>query len=166
MKDLRSALFEQAVGTVLTVDQAQNKITFKSTALLNVSSCFGYHEASLLLASIHLSGLGQSVNQQQVESLHAFLILYINCYFNITSVIMTENIDDCVFQGHVYSLIGALGDNRFTLMHAGYKHTQGIDGYPKDLDMAYSYYSNAAAQSNIDSYRIHENEVYFEFNIN
>ncbi|TDH08104.1 hypothetical protein EPR50_G00094300 [Perca flavescens] len=125
MKDLGSTLFEQAVGSMFTVDQAQCKITFKSMALLQVSSCFGNHKASLLLATIHLSGLGHSVDHQQ---------------------------------GHVYSLIGASGDNRFALMHAGYKHTQGIDGFPKDLDMAYSYYSNAGAQSNIDSFRIHENE--------
>eukprot|EP00064_Thunnus_orientalis_P002601 superscaffoldBa00000196_g2608 len=61
-------------------------------------------------------------------------------------------------EGHIYSLIGASGDNRFALMHAGYKHTQGIDGFPKDLDMAYSYYSNAGAQSDIDSSRIHEDK--------
>lgn len=64
-----------------------------------------------------------------------------------------------MFQGHVYSLIGAAGDNRFALMHAGYKHSQGIDGFPKDLDMAYSYYSNAAAQTSMDSLRIHEDNV-------
>lgn len=65
----------------------------------------------------------------------------------------------CMFQGHVYSLIGAAGDNRFALMHAGYKHAQGIDGFPKDLDMAYSYYSNAGAQSIADSFRLHEKMV-------
>ncbi|KAM7410426.1 hypothetical protein PAMA_001729 [Pampus argenteus] len=54
-------------------------------------------------------------------------------------------------EGHIYSLIGASGDNRFALMHAGYKHTQGIDGFPKDVDMAYSYYSNVGAQSSTDS---------------
>nr|XP_020459014.1 protein sel-1 homolog 3-like [Monopterus albus] len=102
---------------------AQMNITSKSVALLQESSCFGNHKASLLLASIHLSNLGRSVNQQQ---------------------------------GHVYSLIGASGDSRFALMHAGYKHTQGIDGFPEDLDMAYSYYSNVAAQSSIDRSRIHE----------
>ncbi|XP_059197524.1 protein sel-1 homolog 3 [Centropristis striata] len=120
MKDLRSALFAQAVDTMFTEEK---KITLKSTTLLQAASCFGNHEASLLLATIHLSGLGHSVSQQQ---------------------------------GHVYSLIAAAGDNRFALMHAGYKHSQGIDGFSKDLDMAYSYYSNAGAQSNIDSYRIHE----------
>lgn len=64
-----------------------------------------------------------------------------------------------MFQGHVYSLIGASGDDRFALMHAGYKHSHGADGFPKDLDMAYSYYSNIGAQSSIDSNQMHENEV-------
>ncbi|XP_037624830.1 protein sel-1 homolog 3 [Sebastes umbrosus] len=123
LKDISTALFEEAVGTMFT---ARNKITFRSTALLKASSCFGNHKASLLLAAVHLSGLaGQPVDEQQ---------------------------------GHVYSLIGASGDNRFALMHAGYKHTQGIDGFPKDLDMAYSYYSNAGTQSVDDSSRMHENE--------
>ena len=72
---------------------------------------------------------------------------------------MIDNIDPRVFQGHVYSLIGASGDNRFALMHAGYKHALGIDGFPKDMDMAYSYYSNVGAQINIDSYKMHENKV-------
>uniref|UniRef100_A0A3Q0QU68 SEL1L family member 3 n=1 Tax=Amphilophus citrinellus TaxID=61819 RepID=A0A3Q0QU68_AMPCI len=66
----------------------------------------------------------------------------------------------CIFQGHVYSLIGASGDDRFALMHAGYKHLMGIDGFPKDLDMAYSYYSNVGTQSSIDRSRIHENTQY------
>uniref|UniRef100_A0A3P8TLF0 Uncharacterized protein n=1 Tax=Amphiprion percula TaxID=161767 RepID=A0A3P8TLF0_AMPPE len=117
MKHLRSTLFEEAIGTVFPVDKSQMKITSKSVSLLQVSSCFGNHKASLLLATIHLSFLGQPANQQQ---------------------------------GHVYSLIGASGDDRFALMHAGYKHTQGIDGFPKDMDMAYSYYSNVGAQSSTD----------------
>ncbi|TKS74871.1 Protein sel-1 -like protein 3 [Collichthys lucidus] len=127
MKELKSTLFEQAVDTMFTVDQAQHKITSTSTALLQISSCFGNHKASLLLATIYLSGLGQSVDRRQ---------------------------------GHVYSLIGAAGDNRFALMHAGYKHAQGIDGFPKDLDMAYGYLSNVGAQTNADSSRIHEKKQY------
>ncbi|XP_023128656.3 protein sel-1 homolog 3 [Amphiprion ocellaris] len=125
MKHLRSTLFEEAIGTVFPVDKSQMKITSKSVSLLQVSSCFGNHKASLLLATIHLSFLGQPANQQQ---------------------------------GHVYSLIGASGDDRFALMHAGYKHTQGIDGFPKDMDMAYSYYSNVGAQSSTDLSNVHENK--------
>ncbi|XP_069378563.1 protein sel-1 homolog 3 isoform X2 [Paralichthys olivaceus] len=127
MKHLRTTLFKEAVAAMFTADQTQIKITSEPMSLLQVSSCFGNHEASLLLASILLSGLGHSVDQ---------------------------------IQGHVYSLIGASGDGRFALMHAGYKHTQGIDGFPKDLDMAYSYYSNAGAQSNIDMAYIYEDEQY------
>lgn len=163
MKDLRSILFEQAVHAMFTVDQTENKISSKSVALLQASSCFGNHKASLLLATIHLSGLGPLVDQQQVQSVPS---LHLNCSFiacNVTSVVTTDYIDNtgswCVFQGHVYSLIGAAGDNRFALMHAAYKHTHGIDGFPKDLDMACSYYSNAGAQSNIDSSRIHKKTV-------
>ncbi|XP_022614767.1 protein sel-1 homolog 3-like [Seriola dumerili] len=127
MKQLRTALFKEAVATMFPVDQEQIKITSQSMSLLQVSSCFGNHKASLLLASVLLSGLGHTVDQQQA---------------------------------HVYSLIGASGDDRFALMHAGYKHTQGIDGFPKDLDMAYSYYSNAGAQSSTDSSNIHDTEQY------
>ncbi|XP_047442199.1 protein sel-1 homolog 3 isoform X2 [Mugil cephalus] len=126
-KLLQTTLFDQAVGTVLPVDKAQMEVTSESMTLLQVCSCFGNHRASLLLATIHLSGLGQSVNQQQ---------------------------------GHVYSLVGASGDDLFSLMHAGYKHTQGIDGFPKDLNMAYSYYSNAGDQSSIDSSHVHGSKQY------
>lgn len=72
---------------------------------------------------------------------------------------MIDIIDFFVFQGHVYSLIGAAGDDRFALMHAGYKHSHGIDGFPKDLDLAYSYYSNMGAQSSADVNRIFERKV-------
>ncbi|KAM9384073.1 protein sel-1 homolog 3 isoform 2-T2 [Pholidichthys leucotaenia] len=124
-KHLGATLFEQAVGAMFPVEKAQLKITSKSMAVLQESSCLGNHRASLLLATIHLSGLGHSVNQQQ---------------------------------GHVYSLIGASSDDRFALMHAGYKHSQGIDGFPEDLDMAYSYYSNMGAQSSSDYFRSHESK--------
>uniref|UniRef100_UPI003AAF89C0 protein sel-1 homolog 3 n=1 Tax=Centroberyx gerrardi TaxID=166262 RepID=UPI003AAF89C0 len=127
LQHLRTSLFEQAVGIMFNLDQTDIQITSTLIALLQASCCFGNHQASLLLATIHLAGLGRSMDQQQ---------------------------------GHVYSLIGAVGDNRFTLMHVGYKHTQGIDGFPKDFDMAYSYYSNAGAQSNIDSWNRQENKQY------
>ncbi|CAJ1059924.1 protein sel-1 homolog 3 [Xyrichtys novacula] len=125
MKKLGAALFESSVKTVFAKNQTNNTITLNSTSLLKEASCLGNHRASLLLATIHLSGLGNSVDQQQ---------------------------------GHVYSLIGAAGDNRFALMHAGYKHSQGIDGFPKDLDLAYSYYSNTGFQSSIDVSRLYESK--------
>ncbi|XP_041648116.1 protein sel-1 homolog 3-like [Cheilinus undulatus] len=125
MKNLGSALFQHAVHTTFTMNQESDEMTFDSTPLLQESSCLGHHKASLLLATIHLSGLGHSVDQQK---------------------------------GHVYSLIGAAADNRFALMHAGYKHSQGLDGFPKDLDYAYSYYSNIGIQSTSDLIKIYENK--------
>lgn len=70
-----------------------------------------------------------------------------------------------MFQGHIYSLIGASGDDRFALMHLGYKHSHGADGFPKDWDMAYSYYSNVGAQSSADCYRAHEYKVAITANL-
>lgn len=64
-----------------------------------------------------------------------------------------------VFQGHAYSLIGAAGDSRLALMHAGYKHAHGIDGFPRDPDVAFGYYSNVGKQSNEDGMRMHEYTV-------
>ncbi|KAF0042646.1 hypothetical protein F2P81_006178 [Scophthalmus maximus] len=112
---------------MFTADQTRIQITSKSVSLLQASSCFGDHKASLLLASVHFAGLGRSVDQNQ---------------------------------GHAYSLMAASGDELFALMHAGYKHAQGIDGFPKDLDVAYSYYSNAGAQHSMDMAHMHENKQY------
>ncbi|XP_034561447.1 protein sel-1 homolog 3 [Notolabrus celidotus] len=125
MKKLGRALFERSVKEVFMKNQTNNSISFNSTSLLREASCFGNHRASLLLATIHLSGLGHSVDQEQ---------------------------------GHVYSLIGASGDNRFALMHAGYKHSQGIDGFTKDLELAYSYYSNMGWQSSEDISKLFESK--------
>uniref|UniRef100_A0AAV2KTS0 Protein sel-1 homolog 3-like n=1 Tax=Knipowitschia caucasica TaxID=637954 RepID=A0AAV2KTS0_KNICA len=127
MEYLRSALFDAGAAAMFTKDQVEINKTEKSRALLRSASCFRNHKASLLLASIHLSALGQALHQAK---------------------------------GHMYSLIGALGDDRFALMHAGYKHSQGIDGFPKDMDVAYSYYSNIGAQSNIDLGKMHQRKQY------
>ncbi len=75
IKDLSMTLFEQAVGTMFVIDHAGNKITSKAMTLLKVSSCFGNHKASLLLAAIHLSGLGSAVDQQQVESILPYTLI-------------------------------------------------------------------------------------------
>ncbi|XP_071010448.1 protein sel-1 homolog 3 [Oncorhynchus clarkii lewisi] len=127
---LGSRLFEHVVNRLSNRGSNQMDSTTTTSsliALLQMSSCYGYHQSSLLLSTIHLAGLGAPVDQQQ---------------------------------GHVYSLIGALGDNRLALMHLGYKHTQGIDGFPKDFDMAYSYYSNVGAQTSIDQGRVLGNQQY------
>lgn len=73
MKELGSILFEQAADVLFTVDHTQSKISSKSAALLQASSCFGNHKASLLLAAIHLSALGPVLNQQQVQSAGFFV---------------------------------------------------------------------------------------------
>ncbi|KAL1022557.1 hypothetical protein UPYG_G00029240 [Umbra pygmaea] len=115
---LGSRLFKHVVSVLSSKRSPQMDPSISSLiALLQTSSCFGNHHASLFLATIHLAGLGVHVDQQQ---------------------------------GHIYSLTGALGDDRLALMHLGYKHTQGIDGFPKDFDMAYGYYSNVGAQTSID----------------
>lgn len=68
MKNLGRVLFEQAVKTMFSADQRENKIDYKSVDLLRASSCFGNHKASLLLAAVHLSGLAHEADQQLVQS--------------------------------------------------------------------------------------------------
>ncbi|XP_027884145.1 protein sel-1 homolog 3 isoform X2 [Xiphophorus couchianus] len=127
VRRLGSVLFELTVGAVFLVEGKQMKIPSESMVLLQASSCFGNHRASLLLATIYLSGLGRPADQEK---------------------------------GHAYSLIGAAGDDRFALMHAGFKHAHGLDGFPQDSDVAYGYYSNVGSQSSIDRSRIHEHKQY------
>ncbi|XP_072294196.1 protein sel-1 homolog 3 [Eucyclogobius newberryi] len=127
LKNLRSGLFHEGAGAMFPRDQVELKMTEESRALLRTASCLGNHKASLLLAWLHLSGLGHALDQPK---------------------------------GHIYSLIAALGDDRFALMHAGYKHTQGIDGFPKDMDMACSYYSNMGAQNHMDLGTMHQRTQY------
>lgn len=62
-------------------------------------------------------------------------------------------------QGHVYSLMGGVVDERLALLHLGYKHMQGLDGFPKDQDMAYGYYANVAKQTSIDLNNVQDMEV-------
>lgn len=127
LRHLRRTLFDQAVGRMFNMDLTEIQVTSTIMALLQASSCLGNHQATLLLATVHLAGLGRPVDQQK---------------------------------GHVYSLIGALGDNRFAVMHIGYKHTQGIDGFPKDSGMACSYYANVGVQSSIDHGNAQEKQQY------
>ncbi|KAK1175350.1 hypothetical protein AOXY_G3046 [Acipenser oxyrinchus oxyrinchus] len=65
-------------------------------------------------------------------------------------------------QGHVYGLIGAQGDESLALMHLGYKHIQGIDGYPLDYDLSYSYYINIGKQTLQDRWKVQETQAYVE----
>ncbi|XP_053499800.1 protein sel-1 homolog 3 [Ictalurus furcatus] len=93
--------------------------------LLQLCSCWGHHQASLMLATLHLSGLGVPADQEK---------------------------------GHVYSLMGGVRDERLALLHLGYKHMQGLDGFPKDLDMAYGYYANMGKQTIIDHNKVQDSE--------
>lgn len=59
----------------------------------------------------------------------------------------------------MYSLMGGVADERLALLHLGYKHMQGLDGFPKDQDVAYGYYSNVAKQTSIDHDQVQDSEV-------
>ncbi|XP_053107817.1 protein sel-1 homolog 3 isoform X2 [Hemicordylus capensis] len=50
-------------------------------------------------------------------------------------------------QGLLYSLVAAQGADRLALLSLGYKHYQGIHGYPRDLEMSYAYYSDVAVKT-------------------
>lgn len=54
------------------------------------------------------------------------------------------------FQGHACSLVGAAGDSRLALMHAGSKHARRIDGFPRDPRVACGYHTNVGKQSSED----------------
>uniref|UniRef100_A0A8C9SAK7 Uncharacterized protein n=1 Tax=Scleropages formosus TaxID=113540 RepID=A0A8C9SAK7_SCLFO len=105
-------------------EDVQDRLSWGSVAtvtpVLQLSSCLGHSQASLLLAAVYLAGFGVPVD---------------------------------TLQGHVYSLMGAQADHRLALMHLGYKHALGIDGFPQDHDMAYGYYSNLGKQSCADRWQ-------------
>nr|XP_006002722.1 PREDICTED: protein sel-1 homolog 3 isoform X2 [Latimeria chalumnae] len=65
-------------------------------------------------------------------------------------------------QGLLYSLIGAQGDNRHALMQLGYKHSQGIDGYPLDYDLSFGYYANIAEQTSHDRQNLEGHQAFVE----
>ncbi|XP_043918094.1 protein sel-1 homolog 3 isoform X2 [Protopterus annectens] len=65
-------------------------------------------------------------------------------------------------QGLLYSLVAAQGDDRLALMHLGYKHLQGIDGYLLDHDLSYGYYANIAAQTSLDRRITEGKQTYVE----
>ncbi|KAG8453567.1 hypothetical protein GDO86_000266 [Hymenochirus boettgeri] len=65
-------------------------------------------------------------------------------------------------QGLLYSLAGAQGNDRLSLLKLGYKHFQGIDSYPLDLDASYSYYINVAMKTPKDRKTKHEEQAFVE----
>ncbi|XP_056305432.1 protein sel-1 homolog 3-like [Danio aesculapii] len=123
LQNLSRMIFQDAVKIISKAGQSD--VGLKSTAIvhLQVSSCWGHQPSSLLLATLHLSGLGLPVDLEQ---------------------------------GHVYSLIGGVSDDRLSLMHLGYKHMQGLDGFPKDQNAANGYYANIGRQTSIDRNKVQD----------
>ncbi|XP_062306400.1 protein sel-1 homolog 3 isoform X2 [Osmerus eperlanus] len=126
-RSLGRKLFEHVVTQLSAWWRSHPDTPSSLLTLLQVSSCSGHHQASLLLAALHLSGLGGAGDPLQAQ---------------------------------VLSLMGASGDERLCLMHLGYKHSQGLDGFPRDLGVACSYYTNAGAQTVLDHGRALETEQY------
>lgn len=73
---------------------------------------------------------------------------------------LTVSLDS--LQGLLYSLVGAQGDDRLAVMKLGYKHYQGIDNYPQDLDLSYAYYSNIAKKTAFDLQTFQGEQAYVE----
>ncbi|XP_051961379.1 protein sel-1 homolog 3 isoform X1 [Xyrauchen texanus] len=125
LRHLSHMIFHDVVKKISKAEESDQgqKLMSSVLELLQVSSCWGHHHSSLLLATLHLAGLGIPVDLEQ---------------------------------GHVYSLIGGVSDNRLSLMHLGYKHMQGLDGFPKDHNTAYGYYANIGKQTSIDHDKVHD----------
>ncbi|XP_067227793.1 protein sel-1 homolog 3-like isoform X1 [Chanodichthys erythropterus] len=122
---LSQVIFQDAVKTIRKAEESDGGLNLMSTIIeqLQVSSCWGHQHSSLLLTTLHLAGLGISVDLEQ---------------------------------GHVYSLMGGVSDDRLALMHLGYKHMQGLDGFPKDQNTAYGYYANIGKQTSIDREKVQD----------
>ncbi|NWJ03607.1 SE1L3 protein, partial [Crypturellus undulatus] len=65
-------------------------------------------------------------------------------------------------KGLLYSLVGAQGDERLSVMNLGYKHYQGINNYPLDLELSYAYYSNIAIKTSLDQHTITGEQAFVE----
>uniref|UniRef100_A0A5F9DIX7 Protein sel-1 homolog 3 n=1 Tax=Oryctolagus cuniculus TaxID=9986 RepID=A0A5F9DIX7_RABIT len=65
-------------------------------------------------------------------------------------------------QGMLYSLVGGQGSERLSSMNLGYKHYQGIDGYPLDWELSYAYYSNIATKTPLDQHTLQGDQAYVE----
>ncbi|XP_054855526.1 protein sel-1 homolog 3 [Eublepharis macularius] len=65
-------------------------------------------------------------------------------------------------QGLLYSLIAAQGGDRLALISLGYKHYQGINGYPRDLELSYAYYSDVAVKTPRDHQRAEGDQAFVE----
>ncbi|NWR90376.1 SE1L3 protein, partial [Furnarius figulus] len=65
-------------------------------------------------------------------------------------------------KGLLYSLVGAQGNERLSVMNLGYKHYQGINNYPLDLELSYAYYSNIAIKTSLDQHNIKGEQAFVE----
>ncbi|KAJ1214479.1 hypothetical protein NDU88_002097 [Pleurodeles waltl] len=65
-------------------------------------------------------------------------------------------------KGLLYSLVGAQGEDGLAVMKLGYKHNQGIDNYPLDLDLSYAYYNNIAKKTALDLQTFQGEQAYVE----
>ncbi|XP_074947829.1 protein sel-1 homolog 3 isoform X2 [Phalacrocorax aristotelis] len=65
-------------------------------------------------------------------------------------------------KGLLYSLVGAQGNERLAMMNLGYKHYQGINNYPLDLELSYAYYSNIAIKTSLDQHTIKGEQAFVE----
>ncbi|MEE6509501.1 hypothetical protein FKM82_026538 [Ascaphus truei] len=65
-------------------------------------------------------------------------------------------------KGLLYSLVGAQGDDRLSLLKLGYKHFKGIDNYPLDVDLSYAYYINLAKKTPRDQHTGHGEQAFVE----
>nr|XP_047902779.1 protein sel-1 homolog 3 [Anser cygnoides] len=65
-------------------------------------------------------------------------------------------------KGLLYSLVGAQGNERLAVMNLGYKHYQGINNYPVDLELSYAYYSNIAIKTSLDQHTIKGEQAFVE----
>ncbi|XP_075276769.1 protein sel-1 homolog 3 isoform X2 [Opisthocomus hoazin] len=65
-------------------------------------------------------------------------------------------------KGLLYSLVGAQGNERLAVMNLGYKHYQGINNYPLDLELSYAYYSNIAIKTSLDQHTIKGDQAFVE----
>ncbi|XP_055493965.1 protein sel-1 homolog 3-like isoform X4 [Leucoraja erinacea] len=65
-------------------------------------------------------------------------------------------------KGMLYSLVAAQGNDRLALLHLGYKHDQGIDGYPLDYGVSYGYYINIAQRTVKDRHDFDVEQAFVE----
>uniref|UniRef100_K7GEM7 SEL1L family member 3 n=1 Tax=Pelodiscus sinensis TaxID=13735 RepID=K7GEM7_PELSI len=65
-------------------------------------------------------------------------------------------------QGLLYSLVGAQGSERLSVMNLGYKHYKGINNYPLDLELSYAYYSDIALKTSFDQHAIKGDQAFVE----